>query len=900
MDKLKSVFTRDIELASFGLVTFLTALGIYIKTTAPTVSFWDCGEFIASSYILGVPHPPGAPFFLILGKFFSFLPFSADIGFRVNLISTISSALTILLLYLIIIQIARSFRGVPENMFDKLIVYGSASIGALTYAFSDTFWFNAVEAEVYALSMLFMSATLWLALKWFEERKEFNSIRNLLIIVYFFGLAYGVHLLNLLVAPTVLLLILLNNPKFLFKWELWMSAVAAAVVFTIFAAMIGEDNLLIVIGLSNLYMCFLLFLAAAIAAGLVLLHYKRYLLDDWKSLFQAIFIATFGILLIAVVGRSTYFLIYIRSGMDPIINENDPSTLSGLLYYLKREQYGSGSLLSSIFNRAAAFWDYQIKFMYLRYFGWNFIGKGVIFGSRGFIQESFTLNGLAGLPFIIGTVGFIYHWFKDWKKAALLFIFFIISGLMLVIYLNQPDPQPRERDYVYVGSFFAFAIWIGVGAMCILTAVKRWLENGAIQKTGTCLVAGVLLLICPVNQFLHNYDSHDRTGNYVAWDYSYNILMSCEPNAILFTNGDNDTFPLWYLQEVEGIRKDVRVVNLSLLNTDWYIHQLKYYEPRVPISLPDEQIKNVGYSPWEAQPWTLDVPLEAFESHFRDYGEPMPPSYQDIQSIDVQINPTLTAGGRTLLRTQDLLIMHIILNNQWRKPVYFAITIPTQSLLGFREYMRLDGLAWKVTPVKNPPVAPEILSHNLFNEFRYRGLNDPDVYLNWGTLRLLNNYLNGYIELSRYYVNSRQNERTLEVLERMSENVPDFRMSLEPLFVDMIGRMYYSAGRPEEFKSRILKMLEWKPEIPRDKQLEYAGMLYSLFKDPENAEKVYARLWKSDPNDNKALSSLISVLEITGQFEKAADNMDQWLRFHPNDSNAQKKLLQLRDSIKSK
>jgi len=214
--------------------------------------------------------------------------------------------------------------------------------------------------------------------------------------------------------------------------------------------------------------------------------------------------------------------------------------------------------------------------------------------------------------------------------------------------------------------------------------------------------------------------------------------------------------------------------------------------------------------------------------------------------------------------------------------------------------MRLDGLAWKVTPVKNPPIAPEILSRNLLEEFRYRGLRDPGVYLDYGTLRLLNNYRNGYLQLAQHYLRKGENEKTAEALDRMNEKVPEFRMGREPDFLEMIGGMYYNAGRPEEFKSRILEMLDWKPEISRDKQLNYAGLLYTYFRDTENAEKVYSRLWESDPNDNKALSSLIGILELTKQYQKAATNMEQWLQFHPNDSNGQKKLQQLRDSIKSK
>ncbi|MCH8285456.1 DUF2723 domain-containing protein [candidate division KSB1 bacterium] len=898
MGKLKSFFTRDPELSLVGAFTFLLSLGVYLDTIAPTVSFWDCGEFIASSYILGVPHPPGAPFFLLLGRLFTFLPFPEDIGLKVNIISVIASALTILLLYLIIIQLVRSFRGRPENRFDKFIIYGAASIGALTYAFSDTFWFNAVEAEVYALSTLFTAATLWLALRWFETREDLSSVKNLLLIVYLIGLSYGVHLLNLLVIPTVILIIFFNKPQIILNKLLApLSAIVAAFLTVVIIGIeyLSSVDPTVFLGISGTITIFGLFFVVAVGAGFLILQYRPNTPLHWQSLLTGMFITTAMIFVIVAIGRSTYFMISIRSAMEPLINENDPSSL-GMLYYLNREQYGTTSLLSTTFDRAAPFWDYQIKYMYLRYFSWNFIGKGLTFdgGGRGFILESFSFIGLKGLPFLVGMIGLFYHSVKDWKKSFAIFAFFFTGGLLLVIYLNQANPQPRERDYVYVGSFFVFAIWIGLGAMAILSKIKQIFSDGTFQKTVTGFIAVVLVMAGPWNQFNHNYDSHDRTGNYVPWDYSYNILMSCEPNAIIFTNGDNDTFPLWYLQEVEGIRKDVKIVNLSLLNTTWYVNQLKNYEPKLNIALTDAQISQLGPVAWESQVITIPVPRSVYEAHFQEYGQTVPPQYDTVNSISVQANHTIQVGDQTALKVQDLMIYHLISNNQWQRPVYFAITVSPAFYAGFDKYFRLDGLAWRITPVENAPLLQDKLGKNLMEVFQYRGLNDPDVYLDFGTLRLLYNYRQGFLRFAQQYLNSGNQTEAIRVLDSMQENVPDFRMIKDQVLLDNIGRFYSVAGKQEEYHTRILDMLDWEPPISPDIQHNYAVLLFSTFSDTVNAEKAYRQLWERNNRDNRAFSALISIYEVTRQYDKAAEYLEQWIEIFPTDTSALAKLQEMR------
>ena len=608
--------------------------------------------------------------------------------------------------------------------------------------------------------------------------------------------------------------------------------------------------------------------------------------------------ATLVLWLIVTIGRSTYFLIWIRSGLDPIINENDPSTMAGLLYYLNREQYGTTSLLSSALNRAAPIWDYQIKFMFLRYFGWNFIGQGLTFDGRGFIQESFALRGLLGLPFLVGILGFLYHSYKDWKKSLTLFVLFICTGLLLVIYLNQPDPQPRERDYVYVGSFFVFAIWTGLGAYSIINGIKRFFEKDSIQKVVTVLVAGFLVVICPFSEFNLNLKSNDRSGNYIPWDYSYNILMSCEEDAIIFTNGDNDTFPLWYLQEVEGIRKDVKIVNLSLLNTPWYISQLKYYEPKISINLPDDQIENMKPIAWKSRTLQIPITYEDYEKFYREYDQPVPAILENTTTVSIQVDPSLTVGEQTGIKVQDIMVFHIIDANKWQRPVYFAITVSPSYFLGFKQYLRLEGLAYRVTPVQSPPALPEVLSENLMQIYKYRGINDRDVFLDFGTVRLLGNYRQGFLDLSRNYINNHQNDKAVETLDFMTEKVPEFRTTSHDV-IEIVGRHYYAAGKREEFRSRLLDLLGMEPEVPRVKQFEYAGILFKAFQDTVNSVKAYSNLWESDQNDNQALVALIGLYESTKQHQEAITVLKQWLETHPEDSVAQTKLQELQAVLES-
>ena len=858
---------------------FLASLFIYLRTIAPTVSFWDCGEFIACSHILGIPHPPGAPLYLLIGRIFSMIPFAQDIALRVNLISALTSALTVMLAYLIIVRLIKQWRGTPKSNQDLFILVFSGLLGALSFAFTDTFWFNAVEAEVYAISMFFTAIIFWLILVWLEKTEENGSERYLLLIAYLVGLAIGVHLQMILMLPAVFMIVYykvleLRGEKITLVNILVLGLLTAVVFAAIYPGIVqwlprmaGKFSIWSVVIL-------LLFVFSLII----------YAVKNKKTILAVSLMAFF----LVVTGYSTYTMLYIRSGLNPAIDENDPETMENMVKYVNREQYGTWGWLPRrypgirheyeykqmypnrsyamhSFNKQMDFlWNYQIKKMYLRYFSWQFIGKGATLGQDGFIQENLTARGLFALPFLIGLIGMVHHFYRHWRHALSIFAILILTGVAIVLYLNQEDPQARERDYVYVGSFFAFSIWIGMG----LTALLEWVQE-AIKKPRMLwlTMAGITLLlfiVSPVKLLAFNYESHDRTGNYVAYDYSYNILQSCEPDAILFTNGDNDTFPLWFLQFVNNIRPDVRVVNLSLLNTPWYIKQLKTEEPRVPISLSLAEIDQLDIMRWQKQTLKIPVPdserLSALAGLQRIYGDdeiPEPP----VDHIRVEVAPTILGQG---LRVQDFMILNIIYANNWRKPVYFAVTVSNDNKLNFDDYLRMDGLTFKLVPYRVDRVDTELLEKNLTERFQYRNLNNPDVYFNDNIVGLLQNYRAAYLRLVReYFVKEdyKKLEGTLDFMQKVLPEevipIPDFRLSMQ------LGKMYELVNRPEEYISRLRLILS---------------------RDPEN---VFA------------YGSLVSSLENIKQYDEAIELLEKWLKDHPEDREAVTRLEAIRAKAES-
>ena len=716
-----------------GWIMFLIAAVVYLLTLEPTISLWDCGEFISSAFKLQVGHPPGAPLFMIVARFFSL--FAGDhlnkVAMMVNAFSGIASAFTIMFLFWTITHLAIKLIGYrqalsntgstdPEalNFRDKIIILGSGIVGALAYTFSDTFWFSAVEGEVYASSSLFTAVVFWAVLKWENEADSKYANRWLILISYLMGLSIGVHLLNLLAIPAIVMVYYFK------KYEVTTSGVIKALLTSmlILGAMMylmipgviwlaSRFELIFVNGFGLPYNSGVLFYILLLIGGLAFGLWKTY--KNKKTVLNTVLL----MITVIIIGYSSFAMILLRSLANPPMDENNPETIFALQYYLNREQYGDRPLVKGqyfnavpkgikegkatyspidgkykvtnkklayqydsrfttlfprmwssdnehinvyiewaglkesklfeprrdaennvmrdkdgkvIYDRDAPkdppgfannlkfFFTYQVGHMYFRYFMWNFAGRQndiqgygdplngnwisginpvdeILIGKQDKLPASSknapSRNTYYFLPLLLGLFGLIFHLQRDVKNFWVVMLLFILTGLAIVVYLNQTPSQPRERDYAYAGSFYAFAIWIGLGVLAIYDSIGLRLRKGLTA----CSVSLLCLLLVPGIMASENWNDHDRSGRYTARDIAYDYLMTCAPNAILFTNGDNDTFPLWYAQEVEGIRTDVRVVNLMLLNMDWHIDQMRrkaYESDALPISLTPDQYIN--------------------------------------------------------------------------------------------------------------------------------------------------------------------------------------------------------------------------------------------------------------------------------------------------------------------
>ena len=876
---------------------FAIAFIVYWSTVAPTTSFWDCGEFIACSHILGVPHPPGAPFYILIGRFFSILSFLAeDVALRINLTSPLLSAFSSMFAYLIIVRLVIMWQNTPKNFIDKLSVYGAGIIGALAFTFSDSQWFNSVEAEVYAGSMFFTAIVVWLILKWMDHADSPYADRHVLIIFYLFGLALGVHLLNLLALPFVAMIIFarLYKPEQNFSFNEIFRLSLMAGVGTLALGFIYQ---VIVKGIpalmdnTSIVVVVLVFFALLIAAAATIRQNKR-----------VISLVLMSTVLVAI-GYSSYSIIFIRSNLDPVIDENNPETSEKFVSYLNREQYGDWSITEARAPR----WEYQVKKMYLRYFGWQFIGKGTTLDNYGRIVENFSARGLYALPFLIGLLGFLYHFYKDWRRAYPLFVLFIMTGIAIVVYLNQEDPQPRERDYAYTGSFFAFALWIGIGVSAVIEFVRNLFakdtdddqlataKSGATGNIFSLVVAGLLVVAIPGNMFSFNYHSHDRTGNYVAFDYSYNILQSCAPNAILFTNGDNDTFPLWFLQYVHKIRPDVRVVNLSLLNTPWYIKQLRDDEPKVPIRLPDARIERIQPERWETKTVTLPVPKYTYDSYYKDVVKiDSTIKYDDDPAIRIQVKPTLYDQA---IRVQDLMILKILQDNQFKRPVYFAVTVSPSNKIGLDSYMRMDGLAFRVLPVQvnRRLIDPDLMWNTINDKFSYRNLNNPDVYYNDNILSLLQNYRSAFFQLIQFHLSRGEKEKALLALDRMSEVMPEAVIPTNNYRIsEAIGFMYNQAGKPDEMDKRYKEIFSQESSnLPENRKLDFAKYFNSRG-ETAYAESLALNIIKKSPNYKDSYYWLGQLYTSQKQPDKAIDILEKWLLIDSSDATIQTNISKIR------
>lgn len=917
-----------------ALFTFLVSLIIYTLTLAPTASFWDAGEFIAVAHGLQVNHPPGAPLYSLIGRLASMFMPAEYVAVSINFVSALSSALTIMLLYLIVVRLIREFRGHPDQMsaIDKIGMYGGAVVGALTFSVTDTFWFNAVEAEVYAMSMFFTAIVVWLALKWSENHEKPYNERWLVLIAYMFGLAIGVHLLNLLAIFFVALIVYFKKKDFTLISFSIMGAIAvfsflAVYPFTIqvlpdWSGKIGDATY----GLIG-PMLFVLIILSSLAGGIYYTHKNKYRLANIALISYAMI----------VIGYSSYSVIMIRSIADPPIDENDPETVEDFVKYLKREQYGDTPIFrgrnfdnatgqidpnaDALFPRRHSqdprdlafyarydsdwsyFWEYQINHMYIRYFNWNFIGREADIQDTGwrsgFEEEKYPNNKASNafffIPFLLGLFGMIYHFSSDWRRASAILTLFVVTGLAIIVFLNQDPYQPRERDYAYVGSFFAFAIWVGMGVTGIIDLLKHYTKDNKMVGYG---VIALCLAGSPILMGSQNWDDHDRSARYVAPDYAKNLLNSLAPNAIVFTNGDNDTFPLWYAQEVEGVRTDVRIVCLSLLNTDWYIKQLKnqwsHESAPLPIDLTDEEVDVITSRIDRWQPKTINIPVDkemlaqAFSGDFEykeaigvkpDTSLPILQTGTDFEMSVDSLDDAMTwrvngrlygqdaqGNGVYYMQVQDLMILEILQSNDWLRPVYFANTVSTPSMLGMEDYFRTEGKAYRIIPKKTESrymgyIDPEIHTRRL-RDFSFKEWNNPDVYFDENIRRMIGNYRYTFLQLAETFKSLDQPDSAAYYLNMAEEKLPfrpdEQNFNLQALF----ATNYITLGKMDDAGRLALKI---KENIETEFTNNFEDFMSAQLRAEELSEEFDAARRSGDINKQRKLRPQINALAQRAQ-----------------------------------
>ncbi|MFN0047853.1 MAG: protein O-mannosyl-transferase family [Cytophagales bacterium] len=898
-----------------GWLIFILASAVYVLTVEPTASFWDCGEFIACAYKLQVPHPPGAPMFLLIGRLFSFLALGdvTKVAYWINISSALSSSATILFLFWSITLLARKLvlTNTAKNepsLSQTISIIGAGAVGALAFAFSDTFWFSAVEAEVYAMSAFFTAFVFWAMLKWESIAEQEGADKWLLLIAYMVGLSIGVHLLNLVAIPAL---------GFIYYFKRYKANIKGAIVASLISlAIVGLINNFIIPGLptiagkfevlftNNLGLPFgsgvTLFIAILISS---LVYGIVYSIRKNNVLLNTGLLA----LTFVMIGYCSYAMILIRSNYNPPIDENNPEDVMSFVSYLKREQYGDRPLFygpsytaelvdqtqgeakyrkgekkyeiydykvvnkfderhnmlfprmhskqpghaeeyarwtgkpagrkPSMGDNITFFVKYQLGHMYWRYFLWNFAGREGDVQDMGYLRPWDTTVGLPAqlannkarnqffmLPLALGLFGFVFQYAKSKKDFLVVALLFLFTGIVLLVYLNPTPMEPRERDYIFVGSFYAFAIWIGLGVLQIIEYL-----NGLIKKeTLKPIVALGLCMTVPILMAKDGWDDHDRSQRYHSVDSAKNLLNSCAKNGIIFTGGDNDTFPLWYVQEVEGFRTDVRVCNLSLLNTDWYISQMKmkaYDSDALPISLEykDYAEGTNDYVPFVENPQGVNgISLPVYIKLIKEQNQAIMvqassgaslatlPSETLILPIDtarvrhMDFIPKGRANmiqeaivwkkGRGALEKKDLIILDMMANNNWERPIYFSSTLSTSNYLGLREYMQMEGLAYRFMPFKEEGatqgfVNTDIMYDRLMNGMFWRNLNKEGVYYDENYRRFPYNARLSFYRLATELYYEGKNEKAKEVINRCFEVIPDKTIPYDvtsPQFVSIL------------------------------------------------------------------------------------------------------------------
>ncbi|MDA0195683.1 MAG: DUF2723 domain-containing protein [Bacteroidetes bacterium] len=958
-----------------GWFVFAIATLVYTLTVEPTASYWDCGEFIATSYKLEVSHPPGAPFFMLVGRMFSFLAFGdvEQVAFWVNMLSVLSSGLTIMFLFWTITQLGRKFYSIESGSETKeqtLLLMSAGIIGSMAYTFSDSFWFSAVEAEVYAMSSFFTALVFWAILKWELIPDEASRNRWLVLIAYMVGLSIGAHLLNLVTIPALALIVYFRRHPIPTGWGVVKYMIGSGLIIIVIMAgiipgipsLIGGFERLFVnnIGLpfgSGVVFFFVIFIGA-------LIYGIQYSIKHNKATLNTALISLAFIL----IGYSSYGVILIRSNNNPPINENSPDDVMSFVSYLKREQYGNRPLFygqyftaelvdqvkgdpiytkgkdkyeitdykfdqvydpkeSTILPRAYSsapshvqryrevmglrpgqkpnfidnlhfMFSHQLGHMYMRYFMWNFAGRQSDIQDADWMSINDTFKAVPAelannkgrnnyfmIPLLLGLIGLFFQANRDPKNFAVVAMLFFLTGVALILYLNSPPVEPRERDYIYAGSYYAYSIWLAFGVFGVHSIISRFIKKGipAIALTT------ILCISAPVLMAVENWDDHDRSGRYFSVDSAKNFLASCAPNAILFTGGDNDTFPLWYVQEVEGFRTDVRVIVLSYFNTDWYINQMRrhsYESEPLPFTLENKHYVQGGlndYLPIVENPSVkgainltqlmkliqsehpgLQIPtsISAYNSI------PAKNMYLNIDTADIlkknivpdNLKPLMVSRMEwglkgSGLEKKDLMILDLMVANNWERPIYFNNTSLSSINMDFRPFVAQEGNSYRLLPVRNPDpsdllVNTEAMYDNLMNNYHWRGLQDPNIYNSEDYRNFVLNHRATFYHLAEALFYEGEFEKAGDALKKSLEVMPDSGVPYDHFnvqYVDLLLRLDENdraSDIAEKTGIRADQMLTYYFDNDLHNQLEIQRNLLTL--------SELARAYKSNRNDDLA------------------------------------------------
>ncbi len=988
-----------------GWTTFTIALLTYTLTLEPTVSYWDCGEYISTAVKLEVGHPPGAPLFQMLGAFFAmFTTEVTEIAKMVNFMSALASAFTILFMFWTITALAkRMLKNSAElTKSTSIAILGSGLVGALTYTFSDSFWFSAVEGEVYAMSSFLMALLFWLGLHWESEMDKPQGNKWLLLISFVVGLSFGVHILSLLVIPSIVFLYIYKRYTNLTPKQFIIANVVSILVLVFVFKMLFPYTLKYFsalelffvnsIGLpfnSGSIIAFLL-LIAAFYFGINYTHKKQYVQANTLIL-SVLFI---------MIGFSSWLMLPIRANANTTINENNPSSARELLAYYDREQYGDANVFydtyySLIYNRdtdsenptrddkpkyekdektnkyvivnnykdALPNWsskhkgfiprmvstdagviknyksiagipqsskrrptfieniqfmvDFQFGYMYGRYFMWNFVGRqndeqgqldlenGNWLSGIQFIDELHlgTQSNLPSdvknnkgrntyyfLPLILGIIGLVFQLKKNKNDFYTLLLFFAFTGLAIIFYTNPKPFEPRERDYAIVGSFYIFAIWVGFGVL----ALFEYLKNYANKNVIAIAVTLVSLVAVPTLMAFENWDDHDRSNRYTSHLNAKAYLDSCAPNAILFTIGDNDTFPLWYMQEVENYRTDMKLINTSLFQTDWYIDQMKrktYKADPIPSQLTHdkyklgsldvayffEQVQEMNYPQFKDSIVDIDYFMKWIESDkditFYDLDDDgIKEKVLPTTKIRIPVNKeTVLKNGIVAQKDADLIVpyidievssalsknrilmLDILANNNWEKPIYFTGGAQAaEEYIWLKDYLQLDGMAYRLVPIKTPNdgnffemgrINTDIMYENVKN-WDWRNITDDNIYLDPETRKNSVSYRNNMERLARTLIEENKLDKAEEILDISLEKMPVRKFGHYSMLISYID-LYYSLDKNEkarkltsELKTALQENLTYYSQFDESE-------IESVFNEVERSLLMYDQIVKT-------------------------------------------------------